>query len=267
MFRHNLRFQIFEVSSRMLRTRPLRNRQICTRNYHKFIAFYHIAPFDSPEHHPTGACLTYVLCAIWIIRWKETRNSQRLLLNGSFEGENANRSPRTCVYSSRAYSQLYTLEISASVNKCTRQSLNGVVRPDARKRQQWPCLIILFRIMPSLLCDGGVYCELSIARECFTFHLFKAKPRRTAPMFPVPTRRAIVGLISHKSPVVFVDWVTVSFVPRSERHRFRSEVIKCRDRHVARYRISRPHPLLQTCGNMILTLSRKTIGQACDILR
>jgi len=54
----------------------------------------------------------------------------------------------------------------------------------------------------------------------------------------------MVGLISHKSPAVFVDWVTVSFVPRSGTRRFRSEVIKCRDRHVARYRISGPRPLL-----------------------
>jgi len=66
----------------------------------------------------------------------------------------------------------------------------------------------------------------------------------------------MVGLISHKSPAVFVDWVTVSFVPRSGTRRFRSEVIKCRDRHVARYRISGPRPLLWTY-NMILTLLRK----------
>lgn len=77
--------------------------------------------------------------------------------------------------------------------------------------------------------------------ECFIY----LKPSRgRLLLYPLSTRFAIVGLISHKSPAVFVDWVTVSFVPRSGTRRFRSKVIKCRDRQVAQYRISRPRPFL-----------------------
>lgn len=178
----------------------------------------------------------------------EARNSQRLLLNGPF------RSSGTKSFSPRARAcahkrELYHSEYSCSSINARRQSLNGIVHPDVGKRRaRWPCLIILFWIARRGSVTEGETDDYPVnflwsIRGCFTFHLFKAKPRgRDSCCFQFQLGGAIVGLISHKSSAVFVDWVTVSFVPRPETHRFRSEVIKCRDRHVDRYRISPPRP-------------------------